>query len=594
MTSDILRGLLLGSTGLVLCATAAAAQPSLYPASTKFADVFGRDLAVRQGDMVLDHPTLAQARQSDSANARDAVAALDASLAGPSGDCVTLAGLKLPWVKIRSAQQVDGEKDTRSYCKLTGIIDKEITFEVDMPAPAAWNGKFVMGGSGGFLGNLQNGIKPAALARGYATAVTDTGHPIPADGGGSWALHDPMRLVNFGHRGTHLAAANAKLVIQAYYKKAIARSYFYGSSGSGRQAMMEAERYPGDFMGIIAACPAYSWTQLNVFATGWTQQQMYPTAERQYQFQPVVPPQKVRALDDAVYAKCDALDGVQDGVITNPLACHFNPRTDLKLCAAGEDNAQCFTSEQQDVIARIHAGPSNADGAIWPGWAYGGEAIPGMWTAPNGGTAYVIGNRGGSAPYSSRHYLLTNETMRYLVFNDPGYDLHSFNFETDIPATLAASAVVDANNPDLGGFEKRGGRLIMSVGWSDWAVDDLAVKGFYDQIVRTNGGQSKVSGFARLFMLPGVGHCFATDPARKTPNNVDLLTALENWVERDKAPDQIIASHVVAATGNRNPPLSMPVAGTVDRTRPICAYPRIAAYKGSGSIDDATSFTCKS
>src|SRR5471032_16110 len=142
MTSNLFRTILFGSAGLVLCATPAAAQSSAYPTNAKFADVFGRDLTVTRGDTVLDHPTLAQAQRSDSTAARDAVATLDASQAGPVGDCAALTGLKLPWVRIRSSQQVDGEKDTRAYCKVIGIIDKEITFEVDMPAPAAWNGKF--------------------------------------------------------------------------------------------------------------------------------------------------------------------------------------------------------------------------------------------------------------------------------------------------------------------------------------------------------------------------------------------------------------------------------------------------------------------
>jgi len=232
-------------------------------------------------------------------------------------------------------------------------------------------------------------------------------------------------------------------------------------------------------------------------------------------------------------------------------------------------------------------------GRIWPGWAYGGESIPGMWTSPAGRTAYVIGSLKGSDPYSSRHYLLTNETLRYLVFNDPSYDLHKFNFETDAPSVALASAQVDANNPDLSAFRRAGGKLIMSVGWSDWAVDGLGVKGFYDKIVQKMGGQDQVSDFARLFMLPGVGHCFAIDPKKKTPNTVDLLSALESWKERSAAPDSIIASHIAAREGAAAPAMSMPIEGAVDRTRPICAYPMTAVYKGSGNIDDAANFSCR-
>lgn len=507
--------------------------------------------------------------------------------------CHGLMALQLPSVRVVSAQPVAADGDARAYCKFIGVAEKEIVFEVDMPMAGTWNGKFLMGGSGGFLGNLQNGVKPVALLKGYATAVTDTGHPIPADGGGSWAYRNPERVVNFGYRGTHVAAGNAKLVVEAYYGRSAARSYFFGSSGSGRQAMMEAQRYPLDFEGIVAACPAFAWTKLNVLATGWTQQNMYPTLQAQYEFKPVVPPEKVASLDDAVYEKCDGADGLKDGIITNPLACKFDPKVDLRRCEAGRDKADCFTDRQVDVIARIHDGPVNSHGRLWAGWAYGGEAIPGMWTAPAGRTAYVIGSLKSSAPYSSRHYLLTNETLRYLVFSDPDYDLHSFNFETDTPALTMASAQIDADDPDLSGFARRGGKLIMSVGWSDWAVDGLGVKAYYDAAAGRAGGAGKLARFARLFMLPGVGHCFATDPRRKTPGTVDLLGALEKWVEQGIAPDSIVASHIAGDAGSGARGLSMPITGTVDRTRPICAYPKSAVYGGHGSPDDARNFACR-
>jgi feruloyl esterase len=324
---------------------------------------------------------------------------------------------------------------------------------------------------------------------------------------------------------------------------------------------------------------------------------MFPTADDQLvRYNPVVPASKIPLLDAAVYAKCDAIDGLKDGQITNPLACKFDPMTNLPLCKAGQDQADCFTVKQATVIAQIHQGPSNAAGQIMPGYAYGGENVAGMWAPPTGGgNAYIIGSApkvGANNPYASRHYLLTNETLKYLIYNDPGYDLHSFNFDTDLPGLQAIAAEVDANNPDLSAFHKRGGKLIMTVGWADAAVGALVVKGFYDDMVAANGGLAATQTFARLFMLPGVGHCFVTDPARKTPHIVDLLSALEDWVEKGAPPERLIAAHT--AGGGRDPPESMPIAEPVDRTRPICAYPAMAVYDGKGDVDKAESFACRS
>jgi hypothetical protein len=620
------KSILFGSAAFLVGISAGAAQennPSrtlgpqnavewrIYTPDMKFADVFGRSIEIHQGDKVVSDPSLSDIAKASGTFGSEALAKaalnnLLASVAPGKADCGTLAAMKLPWARIVSAENVAATKDVRAYCKVLGVIDKEINFEVDMPVSAEWNGKFMMGGNGGFLGNLQNLIKPAALYRGYATAITDTGHVAPADGGASWAYHNPERLTNFGYRATHLAAADAKLVIQAFYKKAIQVSYFFGASGSGREAMVEVERYPADFKGVVAACPGLGWTKTMAVGMAWTQQAMYPTARDQYYFKPVVPPAKVALLDAAVYAKCDAADGLKDDQITDPLACKFDPRVDLKICKAGSDGPDCFTKAQADVIAKIHAGPSNSQGQIWPGFPYGGESIPGQWTSPTGGTAYVIGSpphktasamdavgKPASSPYGSRHYLLGNETLR-IVYDDPNYDLHSFNFETDVPATYALAAQIDANDPDLSGFKKAGGKLIIGQGWDDWASNALGTRDYYERVIQKMGGLGNVSGFARLFMLPGLGHCFTPDPKSKTPSEVDFIAALDQWVEKGKAPDSLIASHYSGqAASMGGSAMNMPVAGKPDRTRPICAYPAQAVYKGSGSIDDAANFSCQ-
>jgi feruloyl esterase len=511
---------------------------------------------------------------------------------GAPRTCTSLTAMKLPWGRVRSAEEVATTAESPAHCTVITVIDKEIEFQVDLPAPTRWNQKFLMGGSGGFLGDLQNGARTVGLHRGYATGVTDAGHKPSKENptGADWAYRSPERLVNFGHRGTHLAAVTAKLIIQAYYGRAITRSYFAGTSGSGRQAMMEAQRYPMDFDGISAGCPGFNQTKMRI-SSARSQQLMYRTEEDQYAYRPVVLPEQVKVLDAAVQEKCDAIDGLKDGLITDPRACNFDPRVDLPRCGAGDAGGpSCFTDEQVNVIAQIHEGPFNSTGRIWPGFVYGGESIPGQWSN------YLIGAPKLQGPYSSRNYLLSNETFRYFVYGDPSYDLHSFDLETDIPATLPASQVVDANDPDLGPFNSRGGKLIMWIGWNDWAANGSASAEYMDRVFVAMGGRQKVMTFARLFMLPGVGHCSAIDPSQKTPNVVDFLTALEQWVERGIAPDRIIASHAAPLPNGerpRQPPFSMPVHGAVDRTRPLCAYPDVAVYKGTGSADEAANFTCR-
>ena len=591
--------------GLASAATAAD-NWTVYTQNQKAAEVFGRPVAMLKSGTVLPlaDPTLGDIAGADTslganANVRGALTALLASPAAVSS-CQSVTSLQLPWMRVLSAEMVPADKEAMAHCKVLAVIDKEINLEVILPNPEQWNGKFLMGGTGGFIGTLANGMKASALHRGYASASTDTGHPIPKDVGASWALHNPERVVNWGHRGNHIAQANAKMVIQAYYKKAIQKSYYYGASGSGRVAMVQAQRYPDDFDGVIAACPAFSWTKGIAVSMAWTQQQMYPTAEDQYAYKPQLPAEKVTALDAAVYGKCDAVDGLKDGIITDPRACKFDPHKDLPVCKDGQDNNKCFTPKQVDLIAAIHQGPSNSSGPIWHNWPYGGESIAGGW-ATDSGSAYVIGTPNASegvkkqpSEYSARHYLLSNETLRYVVFGDPNYDLHKFNFETDVPATYAAAAQIDGDNPDLSGLKKSNGKLLIYVGYADWAVNANSTENYYDRVLAGMGKDAQDT--ARLFMVPGMGHCNSADPSKQTTNVADFLTSMEQWVEKGQAPDRIVASHVLTKKGGpmaASRPQNMPILGYVSRTRPLCSYPAVSTYTAKGSIDDAANFECR-
>ena len=614
----MLKKILFGSVAFVMGAAPCFAQDSasgIYKPDMRFADLFGRPIEIQRDGAVISNPTLAQIEQANGTLpstllAKEAVKSLRASVGPGTPACKDMMSLQLPWVRMLSAEDVPAKDGMRAYCKVLAVIDKEINFEVDLPAASEWNGKYLMGGNGGFLGNLINLTQKSTLDRAYAVAITDTGHLTPKDAGASWAYRNPERVANFGHRGTHLAGLNAKLVIQAFYNKPIQKSYFFGQSGSGRPAMMEAQRYPDDFDGIVAACPAFNWSTGLGVSYAWTQQTMFKTARNEYDYEPVLPASKVPMITAAVYAKCDAIDGLKDEVITNPLSCKFDPMADLKICKAGEDKADCFTKDQAAAIKKIHDGPSNSAGKIWSSWAYGGEDIPGQWTSPPGGTAYIIGApkaevaasngvsmdvvRGAFSPYRSRHYLLGNETLRWIVNDNPDYDLHDFNFETDMPTVIAAGAQIDANDPDMSAFKKRGGKIIMGIGWDDWCCNAVSLKEYYDRAAQKMGGMSQTQDFAKLFLIPGVGHCFSMNEKRKTTNYVDYLSALEQWVEKGVEPTSIVGAHVAAGKTETGPDgIYMPAKANVDRTRPICAYPAAAAYKGSGNIDDAANFTCR-
>jgi feruloyl esterase len=479
-------------------------------------------------------------------------------LDAPPPTCAELASLQLPDVTILSTEEIEAADDLPAHCKVSGFIETEINFEVLLPAIADWNRKFVMGGGGGFVGTVQNhsltfAVNGSSLARGYATAGTDTGHSA-AEFGASWAYNNPERFINFGYRAIHLTTATAKDIIRIYYDSDIQYAYFFGCSRGGGQAMVESQRYPDDFDGIIAGAPAFDWPGF-AMAMAWGQQLMY--ANPMDLSAPTVPLSKLHLIETALLDNCDATDGLLDGLIDDPRNCTFDPSTDLPG----------FTTEELAAIERIYNGPSNSSGQIFLGWPYGGENDPSGW-----GT-WIVGFENLIGPYPNLHYYFGNEILRYFVYNYPPYDLHEFNFETDVPDTAFAASVLNATDTDLSPFEGGGSKMIMWHGWSDSALSALATIDYYEGVADTMGGAENVEDFYRLFLAPGMGHC-SGGPG---PNLVDYLTAMEEWVENGIAPDSMTA-----------------LGGDVpDRTRPLCPYPQVAVYDGDGSTDDADNFSCQ-
>ena len=428
-----------------------------------------------------------------------------------------------------------------AFCRVAATLkpgpQSDIKAEVWLPV-SGWNGKLEVVGNGGFAGTISYPAMANALAAGYATASTDTGHTGPSSN--TFANDDV--LIDFAHRAIHETTSAAKAVADGFYGNAPKLSYFNGCSTGGRQALTAAQKYPEDFNGIIAGAPA-SHTSTQAFGQIWFSQVLTDPAS-------ALPREKLALVHDAVMNACDALDGVKDGVLENPLACKFDPKT--LVCKPGADPASCLTASQADGVQRIYDGPSNPrTGAhIFAGLERGSEL--GWNPAPVG---YAV------------------DYFKYIVFKDPSWDSKSLNYDSDVDrASKGGNLVFDANDPDMSRFTSRGGKLILYQGWAEPGIPPGNLVRYYDQISKkTKTAKDSV----RLFMVPGMGHCGGGNGT----STFDMVPALDAWVEHGRAPARINASRV------RD--------GKVDRTRPLCAWPQAARYSGSGSIDDEANFVCK-
>jgi feruloyl esterase len=503
-----------------------------------------------------------------------AILPVAASLALAQQPCGDLVRLTLPDVVIQSATAIpagDFHLSTapagappvkvHAFCRVVGLVKPELQFELWLPSE--WNGKYVAVGNGGMAGAVPQSALVAPVNRGYAAGGTDTGHEAANDDG-AWALGHLNRLVNYAYRGVHMMTQADKAIVQAHYGAAPAHSYFNGCSLGGKQALTEAQRYPKDFDGIIAGDPNNSYTRH--YIGGHLFDAMAVDGDG------YIPASKVPLIGDAVNAACDELDGIKDGVLNDPRRCHFDPA--VLQCKSG-DAPNCLTGAQVSAVKKVWGGLKDANGQqIYPGLMPGGE-----------GSAWLR-YFSGSGPGKGRHAVLANTFFRDMVFEDPQWDYHNFRFtsppgfDNDVTGTEdRVSSILDATDPDLRPFRANGGKLIQYHGWSDPDVPPLNSVNYYESVVaamsdHSGGSAEDVAEFYRLFMVPGMEHCTGGPGT----SQFDPLTALEQWVEQNKAPDQILAAHMSG--------------GHVVRTRPLCPYPREAKYKGTGSTDEAANFVC--
>ena len=430
-------------------------------------------------------------------------------------------------------------------CRVVGRVQPAVNFEVWLPV-SGWNGKFQGVGGGGFAGVISYGAIATALSRGYATASTDTGHSTP---GGAWAMGHPELVIDFGYRAIHEMTVKAKAIVAGFYGNAPRLSYFVGCSTGGRQGLMEAQRYPGDYDGIVAGAPANYWSRMpagNLFMAAAT---LKDEATR-------LSPAKLSALNKNAIAACDARDGVSDGLIENPLRCSFDPAS---LQCSGEETDACLTPAQVGAARKLYAPSVNprTNEEIFPGFPPGSELT---WTALAGG---------------AQPFPIAVDFYRYFVLSDPNWDWKTMDFDKHVAAGEDKVAkVMDATDPNLRPFKARNGKLILYHGWNDQLISPYNTINYYQSITKAMGA-AEADDVVRLFMAPGMLHC-SGGPG---PNSFDAVTALEQWVEKGVKPSQLVASHSTN--------------GVIDRTRPLCPYPQVATYRGTGSIDEAASFVCK-
>ncbi|WP_291834268.1 tannase/feruloyl esterase family alpha/beta hydrolase [Brevundimonas sp.] len=485
---------------------------------------------------------------------------IDAAIAVKSGDRQPIEAFGLPSLTASTA-----------YCRvsvtLTPVPGSEIHSEIWLPTPAAWNGKFAAMGNAGFggaLGPPRLSMRPA-LSRGYAVAGTDMGHTeAGADGkNASWALNQPERIIDFGHRANHVTAVAAKALVEAYYGRRPDRSYFQGCSDGGREALMAAQRYPDDFDGIVAGAPANAWTHL-MASFAWSWKAAHQSADS------MLKAPNLARIQAAALAACDDLDGVRDGVIEDPRICRFDPAT-IRCDVDATDG--CLTAPQLDALKALYAGPRRGvtGASLFPGFSPGGEAVRNGWDL-------WITDAAAQQPDFARSFFAN------FVFNDADWRLDQFDFDKDFDRAQAAMAgILDSDNPDMSAFRASGGKLLMYHGWSDAALPAEGTIRYFEA-VRGAMGAEAVDDFARLFMVPAMGHCFG-GPG---PNTFDMLGELDAWVEGAPAPERIVASKYANDLAQL---LNMP-AGQPQSTRPLCAYPKVARWKGEGATTDEANFEC--
>jgi hypothetical protein len=485
----------------------------------------------------------------------------------PAIACRELLSLTNYEISIVSAAVVPASAAVPEHCRVRAMVPPEINIEVNLPS--AWNTRLYMFGNGGWAGESFEAAgrvtnRARGLKAGFVTASTDTGHSAAAEPGASFALNR-QKLLDYGFRSLHVTVEAAKLLVRTYYGAAPAKSYYEGCSQGGRQGLTLAQRFPNDFDGIVAGSPGLYQTATHLSRAYWM---------KEMNANPF-PATKLGLLARKVYDHCDAKDGLKDGLIDDPRRCDFQPARDLPRCAAGADQPDCFTDGQVKALEHIYGDVTAQGKRFFPGWPVGAEVA-----GPNGQSGWSgqeINGTNGPGAWTTygfnflRYVLAAGRAGK--VDNDPARAFEEFNLDQYLPQAEEFRSILDANDPDLSAFRRHGGKLLMYFGWADPQLNPRMGVEYYEQVVGKMGDST--DDFFRLFMVPGMFHCGGGIGT----SVFDAATPLVSWVEAGQAPQKIEAVRVVS--------------GKVVRSRPLCPYPQVARYQGSGSIDDTANFSCR-
>ncbi len=439
-------------------------------------------------------------------------------------------------------------KKLPAFCRVALTLkpspDSDIKVEIWLPQ-SGWNGKYQAVGNGAWAGTITYANLSEALLNGYATSGTDTGHN---NSGGSFALGHPEKLIDFAWRSEHEMTLQAKTVIRAFYGADPKLSYWVGCSSGGKQGLKEAQNFPDDYDGIVAGAPVLNWTHRSIEALWVALAALKDPAS-------FIPPEKYALIHQAAIAACDERDGLKDGLISDPEGCHFDPGA--LECKEG-DGAQCLTRAQVEAVRKIYTPAQNP--------RTGEQLSPRFEPGSEPGWRAIAGGPGPFGP--------ANDYFKYVVFRNPAWDWRTFDLDRDAAlADRVDDNTINATNPDLKRFTAHGGKMILYHGWTDTNITPQATVEYYEKVTAQMGAAAAQS--VRLFMVPGMNHCGGGEG----PNVFRMTSALEQWVEEGKAPEQVLASHLSG--------------GKVDRTRPLCPYPKTAHYQGTGDPNDAANFVCK-
>jgi feruloyl esterase len=478
----------------------------------------------------------------------------------PGRSCESLRSVSLPDTAIDAAVVDNGDERTPASCRVTATVthppaDDKVKIFIALPIKG-WNGRFQGVGGGGFSGGNPNALRQP-VAAGYAAGATDTGHE---GGSGSFALDANGRLNwmlirDNAYLGIHEMTVTGKALAEAFYGKPPRYSYFNGCSTGGRQGLMEAQRYPDDYNGILSGAPAINWPKLHVEQL-WGHLVMLADKN-------LVSQCKLDAAVAAAITACDAIDRVKDGVLEDPRRCTFDPK---ELVGVTPPGCSPISTADADVIRKIWEGPRRRDGTF-------------LWYGLPRGAGFALSATGGTPP-AGRPFGITLDWFRYFLTQNPQWDWTTLTYASYEQlwdqSVEQFNGVIGTDNPDLSAFRDRGGKLIAWHGWADPLIYAEGTIDYYGRVLKHMGGAEKTASFIRLFMAPGVGHC--AGGAGPPPSG--QFDAVVRWVEDGVAPATLDA-------------ISRDASGKAVRSRPLCQYPLVARYKGRGSTDDAANFECR-